>query len=276
MVSKSGLCILIVDLTSNSLSHQLQSSSNPIPVQPTLAPQPLPGETSNKLQVPEFGGSPVGFWVLIVSLALIVIISCIAIFWLLKHHEPSPAERARRRAKREAEKGSAEAVSTDEHSSDPRSLKERIGRFFGKSGWTKANDDIEIQRTSPDHSYQKPEGDKDEEEDPPYVATARSGYGGVPNDQHHEYHRDTRMSSTSTVQLSAPSYEHTPIISRGVDLPFEPPYRSESPQPDLDSPSSETSSPHTHRDERSFSVVSGDQTAPMRKFENGTKFMERI
>jgi len=223
--------------------------------------------------VPEFGGSPVGFWVLIVSLALIVIICCIAIFWLLKFHEPSPAERARRRAKRDAEKGAAEALSTGEHLTDPRSFKERIGRFFGRSGWTKAEDITEIQKTSPDEP-----GWRTEESDYPYIPTTRSGYGGVPNDQHHEYHRDTRMSSTSTVQLSAPSSEHTPIISRGVDLPFEPPYRSESPQHDLDSPPSEAHSTdeRPHQDERHFSVMSGDSATAMRKFENGTKFMEQI
>jgi len=250
------------------------SSSSQIPIQPTLAPQPLPVGGSNKLQVPEFGGSPVGFWVLIVSLALIVIICCITIFWLLKNHEPSSAERARRRAKRDAEKASAEAVSTDERSPDPRNLKGRISRFFGKNGWTKANDDIEIQKPPPDHSYWRTEGDK-EEGDPPYVPTTRLGYGGVPSDQHHEYHRDTRMSSTSTVELSAPSPEHTPIISRGVDLPFEPPYRYESPRPDLSPPASPTYERH-RRDERSFSVMSGHSTASMMKLENGTKFMEQI
>jgi len=257
-------------------------TSSPAPIQPTLAPQPPQGEASSKLEVPELGGSPVGFWVLVVSLALIVIICCIAIFWLLKHHEPTPAERARRRAKHDAEKASSEAVSTGEHSPDPRSFKERIGRFFGRGGWTKPNDDIEIQKTSPNRSDWRAEGDNLEdnleETDPPYVPTTRSGYGGVPNDQRHEYHRDSRMSSTSTVQLSVPSSEHTPIISRGVDLPFEPSYRSESPQPDLSPPPSEAPSVYERprRDERNFSVISGEDTAPMKKFENGTKFMEQI
>jgi len=238
---------------------------------------PMPDGASGKLETPRFGGSPVGFWVLVVSLALIVIISCIAIFWLLKKHELTPAERARRRAKRDAEKSAAEAVSTSEHSSDPRGFKERMGRFFGRTGWTKANDDIEIQKASSDNSDWKIGGDKSES-DSPYVQTTRSGYGGVPNDQHREYHRDTSLSSTSTVQLSAPSSEHTPIISRGVDLPFEPPYRSESPQPDFDLPPSEAPSmyerPHQH--ERDFSVRSGDSTTSMRRFDSGTKFMEQI
>jgi len=254
-----------------------QSTSSPIPIQPTLVPQPPPGEASSKLQVPRFGGSPVGFWVLIVSLALIVIICCIAIFWLLKKHEPTPAERARRRAKREAEKSAEEAASVSERSSDPRSLKERMGRFFGKSSWTKANDDIEIQNTSPDNSNWKTEGHKGES-DSPHIQTTRSGYGGVPNDQRLDYHPDSRTSSTSTVELSAPSSEHTPIISRGVDLPFEPPYRSESPQSDPSFPHSEATSTYegSHQSERGFSVRSGDHTAPMKKFENGTKFMEQI
>ena len=258
------------------LSHPCQSTSSRIPVQPTPAPQPLPDGASDRLQVPQFGGSPVGFWVLIVSLALIVIVCSIAIFWLLKHHEPTPAERARRRAKRDAEKAQAEAVSTSEYPSDPRSFKERIGRFFGRGGWTKADDDIEVQNKSLDNSGWRAERYQ-EESDPPYATTARSGYGGVPSDQPHEYHRDTRMSSTSTVQLSAPSSDHTPIISRGVDLPFEPPYRSESPQSDLSYASSEASMYERPRqDERSFSVMSGDQTASMRKLDNGTKFMEQI
>lgn len=256
------------------------SAPSSIPAQPTpvpQGPQPLPDEASDKLQVPHLGGSPVGFWVLVVSLALIVIICCIAIFWLLKTHEPTPAERARRRAKNDAEKASAEAVSTSEQSSNPRSLKERIARFFGRGGWTKANDDIEIQKASPDDSDWKPEVGN-EESDSPYIPTTRSGYGGVPSDQPHEYHRDTRMSSTSTVELSAPSAEHTPVISRGADLPFEPLYRSESPQPDLESPPSEASSVYERprQDERSFSVISGDSSASMRKFRNGTKFMEQI
>ena len=253
----------------------MQSTPSSVPVPPALAPQPSPGDMSNELQVPRFGGSPVGFWVLIVSLSVIVIACCIAIFWLLKTHEPTPAERARRRAKRDAEKGAAEAVSTGGPLPDPRNLKERISRFFGRSGWTKASDDIEIQKTSPDKPGWATTGGNEEV---PYIPTTRSGYGGVPHDQHDEYHRDTRMSSTSTVQLSAPSPEHTPIISRGLDLPFEPPYRSESPEPDLSPPPSEAHSEHerTRQDERSFSVMSGDSTAPMRKFDSGTKFMEQI
>lgn len=253
----------------------MQSTPSSVPVLPALAPSP--GDTSNELQVPQFGGSPVGFWVLIVSLSLIVIACCIAIFWLLKTHEPTPAERARRRAKRDAEKGAAEAVSTGKPLPDPRNFKERISHFFGRSGWKKAGDDIETQRTSSDKSGWTTKGDN-EEIDLPYIPTTRSGYGGVPRDQQDEYHRDTRMSSTSSVQLSAPSPDHTPIISRGVDLPFEPPYRSESPEPDLSPPPSESHSEYerTRRDERSFSVMSGDSTAPMRKFGSGTKFVERI
>ena len=227
--------------------------------------------------MPEFGGSPVGFWVLVVSLSLIVIICCIAIFWLLKRHEPTPSERARRRAKFDAEKASAEAVSTSERSSDPRGLKERIGRLFGRTSWTKTGDDIEIQGRSLDNSDWNTERDRGES-DSPYVQTTRSGYGGVPNDQQYEYEHGFRMSSTSTVQLSAPSPEHAPITSRGLDLPFEPPYRFESPQPDPSHPPSEASSLYerSHQSERSFSGRSGDDTAPMRKFENGTKFMEQI
>ena len=226
--------------------------------------------------MPQFGGSPVGFWVLVVSLALIVIICCIAIFWLLKTHEPTSAERARRKAKREVEKSSAEIVSTSE-GSNPRGLKERIGRFFGRGGWTKPNDDIEVQKAFPGDPDWKTEVDK-EDIDSSYFPTTRLGYGGVPSDLHHEYHRDTRMSSTSTVQLSAPSSEHTPIVSRGVDLPFEPPYRSESPQQDINSPPSEDSfvDEGSHQGEQDFSVISGDHAVPMRKFRNGTRFMEQI
>ena len=269
-----GACTLIADPTSDLLSL-MQSTPSSVPVPPALAPSS--GDTSNELQVPQFGGSPVGFWVLIVSLSLIVIACCIAIFWLLKTHEPTPAERARRRAKRDAEKGAAEAVSTGKPLPDPRNFKERISRFFGRSGWTKANDDIEIQKTFSHEPSWTTKGD-DEEVDPPYIPTTRSGYGGVPYDQHDEYHRGARMSSTSTVQLSAPSPEHTPIISRGVDLPFEPPYRSESPELGPSPPPSEIHSEYerTRQDERSFSVMSGDSTAPMRKFGSGTRFVERI
>ena len=259
--------------------HTYQSSSSTIPVhvQPTPVPQPPPGDAASRLQVPEFGGSPVGFWVLIVSLALIVIICCVAIFWLLKKHEPTPAERASRRAKLDAEKASAEAVSTSEYSPDPRSFRERMGRFFGMTSWTKPKDDIETQKAPSDDSDWKTEGDKDGS-DSPYFQTTRLGYGGVPNDQRDEYDRDSRMSSTSTVELSVPSSEHTPIISRGVDLPFEPPYRSESPQPDSNLPPPEVSSVHerSYQNERDFSVRSGDHTAPMSKFKSGTRFMEQI
>lgn len=266
---------MIAEPTPDSPSHSCQSTSNPIPAQPTQAPQPLSDEGVSRVQVPQLGGSSAGFWVLIVCLALIVIISCTAIFWLLKIHESTPGERARRRAKRDAEKALAETVSTGE-SSDPRSFKERIGRFFGRSGWTKAEDDIEIQKATPDEPGWRTKGDREETD--PYIPTTRSGYGGVPNDQYHEYQRDSGMSSTSTIQLSAPSPEHTPIISRGVDLPFEPPYRSESPQPDFCPSPSEVHSMYERprQDERSFSVMSGDHTAPMRKFKNGTKFMEQI
>jgi len=55
---------------------------------PAPEPQPFPGEGSNELQVPESGDSPVSCWVLVISLALIVVICCVAVFWLLRFHEP--------------------------------------------------------------------------------------------------------------------------------------------------------------------------------------------
>ena len=127
---------------------------------------------------------------------------------------------------------------------------------------------MEIQKTSLD-SDQKTQVDK-EEYDYPYPSTTRSGYGSVPSDQPHERHSDTRM---STVELYAPSPGHGPIISGGVDPPFEPPYRSESPQNDIDSSSSQGSSVYEEplQDQLNF-----PNTIPMKKLQDGTKFMEQI
>jgi len=188
-----------------------------------------------------------------------VIICCVAIFWLLKYHEPNSTERARRRAKRDAENSSAKLVSTSKRSFNP------FRSWTG--GQTKASD-LEIQKPPFDDSDRKLEVDKDEY-DYPYVSSTRSGYGSVPNDQHHEHHYDTRM---STVELHAPSPGHVPIISRGVDPPFKPPYKTESPPSDLEPPSLGSSVYQSlQQDERNFS-----NPISVGRFHNGTKFMEQI
>ncbi|KAF7297212.1 hypothetical protein MIND_00954300 [Mycena indigotica] len=61
----------------------------------TISKSLLPRDT------PRIGGSTGGFIGLVVGLSVIIVVSCIAIFWLLRHHEPSERDRAVRRERRE-------------------------------------------------------------------------------------------------------------------------------------------------------------------------------
>ncbi|KAK0210154.1 hypothetical protein DFS33DRAFT_261936 [Desarmillaria ectypa] len=67
------------------------------PLTDSLTRRGILGDALEKRGSPKIGGSVGGFIALVVSLSLIILISCIAIFFLLREGEPSDEERAARR-----------------------------------------------------------------------------------------------------------------------------------------------------------------------------------
>ncbi|KAK0455186.1 uncharacterized protein EV420DRAFT_587356 [Desarmillaria tabescens] len=67
------------------------------PLTDSLARHGILGDVLEKRGTPKIGGSVGGFIALVVGLSLIILISCIAIFFLLREGEPSDEERAARR-----------------------------------------------------------------------------------------------------------------------------------------------------------------------------------
>ncbi|OBZ75513.1 hypothetical protein A0H81_04880 [Grifola frondosa] len=97
------------------------------------APPPVAGQ---KQMVPEIGGSSGGFIALVVTLAAILLFSCVAIFFLLRNHSPTPYERQLRRARSLRHDYSSEAPV------GPIGLRDRIAQFFGRrrhAGWIRAS-----------------------------------------------------------------------------------------------------------------------------------------
>ncbi|KAA1477718.1 hypothetical protein DENSPDRAFT_844907 [Dentipellis sp. KUC8613] len=109
--------------------------------QPSPTPSPSPAHHDG---VPRIGGSTGGFIGLVVALSLIFIICSIAIYWLLRNHEPSARDRALRRHQSIRRKGAAHPIPIGLHEQDG-SLGEKLGGMFkGRrraGGWVQASGD---------------------------------------------------------------------------------------------------------------------------------------
>ncbi|EIW86136.1 hypothetical protein CONPUDRAFT_78618 [Coniophora puteana RWD-64-598 SS2] len=93
-----------------------------------------------KREIPEIDGSPAGFIALVVVLSVIILASCIAVFFLLRDHEPSDAQRAARRSRymREIER-EASTADGGPGSTAPPSLTERMKRIWRTKGYASAS-----------------------------------------------------------------------------------------------------------------------------------------
>ncbi|KAG2127323.1 hypothetical protein BD769DRAFT_763387 [Suillus cothurnatus] len=234
--------------------------------------------------VPEIGGSQGGFIGLVVALSVLILICCIAVFFLLRNHEPSDQDRTARRERYRRNHDNQEYDSTavtlghssfgdklrgmwaDRHSSGNRSGGRRGGR-----GWIQAGSGDEWEINSDhgeEHGAQQPMQ--------PFSRSFQEGpYGPqVPK----------MDSPLSDVESYAPLHYEDPYakgplhVTSPQRVTFA---RSQSPF----SQSSSPMSPGSHRDasvddeevrppdHRHFSTQS---STSVRTFEGGTKFIESL
>jgi hypothetical protein len=229
-------------------------------------------------EVPQLNGSSANFLALVISLSLFVFFSCVAIFWLLKYHQPTDQDRVKRKTELEATRTRAEAVNTSSQT-----MTGKIGSWFrtrdGKRGqWVRAANEEE------------------EEGSPiwrgrglPMVDRTDRPRGFAPSMDDKKI-RHSQSSSTSTVQMSP----ITPIPELGY-FPRSVPSPDSSVAPPVPSPRMSSYEGYLHGDPfRSMSTEIGEDwneegrhfsvqtpgTAEghmqMRKWDNGTRFQEVI
>jgi len=213
----------------------------------------------------------------VISLSLFVFFCCVAIFWLLKYHQPTEQDRVKRRAQLDATRARAQAVGTN-----PQTMTGKIGSWFR----TRDGERGQWVRTA---------SEEDEEGSPvwkgrelPMVDRSGRPRGFAPSVDDKK-NRHSQSSSTSTVQTSpitsipelgyfprsvpSPEPSVTSPVSSPRGSPFEghlrgDPFRSMS-----------TEIEDWDADGRHFSVQtfgSAEGHMPMKKWDNGTKFQEII
>ncbi|KAF9266560.1 hypothetical protein L218DRAFT_985672 [Marasmius fiardii PR-910] len=178
----------------------------------------LPGDEFSKRETPEIGGSSAGFIALVVCLVVIIVVSCTAIFFLLKHNDPSDAERAARRQRRYAHQS---LPSSSSYTYDPSSSPHK--------GWLSKVTDIFNKKTSTSSKSRKNINRGDG------LKLGGSSAGWVQAGSGDEWDTeisgdegDGRRSRTrDMVTAAGPSPLATPNpYSRGIDSPFTPPRES--------------------------------------------------
>ncbi|PCH38583.1 hypothetical protein WOLCODRAFT_161681 [Wolfiporia cocos MD-104 SS10] len=226
--------------------------------------------------IPEIGGSRGGFIALVVILATIFVSCCVAVFFLLRDHNPTPYERELRRARRlqRRETGSYEVPGGRP------GLKGRLARLFGRrqaEGWVRAGDGDEWDAA--DEPVRPAAGDVREYSRPESFTFVGGSVGtaGLPR-------VDQDMSSES-VELSVPEPAlDTSYASVGRDLYTDPftssPTSLERTETQNSDESTGPSHGHHTRDDSHFTVRTGMSDSvsvrSMQKFESGTKFKEAL
>ncbi|KAJ6542588.1 hypothetical protein B0H19DRAFT_1267833 [Mycena capillaripes] len=212
-----------------------------------------------KRDAPRIGGSEGGFIGLVVGLGVIILVSCVAIYILLRDHSPSQRDREGRRHDSRYPSETSRTASLK-----PRlPWSEKLGGLFGGGGGTAKRN------SKSGHGWIQASGDAWEADE---VERSRemSGLGQSldapfrpPVDP---YAAPPSSSSTDSVAYD-PAARYTPMPTS---------LRSDSPIPRSMSPES-TVHPHANPDpnsqSRQFSVESA---ASVRTFEGGTKFIEGL
>ncbi|KAH8100289.1 hypothetical protein BXZ70DRAFT_180623 [Cristinia sonorae] len=236
---------------------------------PVTQPTPASNNTSN---LPRIGGSFGGFIALVVSLAAIVVFSCIAIFILLYKYKPDPYERHYRQTmfgKREA--------SIYETPLGPQGMRAKfknlIGRGRKSEGWMRTGDGSEEWDASDRHilpgSYGRDSGDSDAPPmDSPFKPPPRAHQPSI-----------RRSDTSESIELSVPNASHTRDRD-DVIVPtstYSDPFTT-SHSPPSGEPVNTMAFPTSQEDADHFSVQSPGDGAlrSMRKFSGGTKFKEAI
>lgn len=230
--------------------------------------------------VPEIGGSQGGFIGLVVALSVLILICCIAVFFLLRNHEPSEQDRTARRERYRRNRDNQEHDSTaampglSSFGDKIRVMWEdrsRSGGRRGGRGWIQAGSGDEWE-TNSDHGEER-------RAQQPMQPFSRSFQEGPYSPQVPEM--DSPLSdaeSYAPMQYGDP-YAKGPLhVTSPQRVTFA---RSQSPL----SQSSSPMSPGSHRDpsmddeevrppdHRHFSTQS---STSVRTFEGGTKFIESL
>jgi len=213
--------------------------------------------------IPKIDGSSAGFIALVVALSSIVVISCVAVFFLLRNHKRDPYERHARRVL----SGKREAVNYETPTGPP-GIKAKLKGMFkvGKKreGWVRASsgddgeewdvgdDDAQMRtsRTTPSASFTPP---------------AR------PQPQ--------RSLTSDSIELSAPEVFPPPFNPMAVSIPreaapYSDPYTT-SPTAMVSTEAFPTSQAHSFP-EKQQGQNSADSGATTRTFESGSKFKENL
>ncbi|EGN96305.1 hypothetical protein SERLA73DRAFT_185993 [Serpula lacrymans var. lacrymans S7.3] len=244
-------------------------------------------------EVPKLDGSQGGFIALVVALSIIIVISCTAVFFLLRNHEPTEQERTIRRERSHRYREEPEFSTTVP-------LREKIGNMF--SFWNKKGVGRGLYSRRPtgrgwvqtgSGDEWEPESDhEDDAEIAPYPGRRTHHFG---NDDSSPS-SDHRMVDSPFRSPPSDSGLHPYITGSYVD-----PFSKESPRPNfsptesdidrsrspaLSSPGSLSASHVTsavlhessledgiHHNQRQFTAQSGTS---VRTFEGGTKFIESL
>lgn len=237
----------------------------------------------NRRAVPEIGGSQGGFIGLVVALSVLILICCIAVFFLLRNHEPSEQDRTARRERYHRNRDHQEHDSTAttpgpssfgdkirEMWADRRSNGGRSGGRRGGRGWIQAGSGDEWEIHS-DHG--------EERRQQPMQPFSRSFQEGSYGPQVPEMDSPLSDAESYAPMHYGDPYAKGPLhVTSPQRVTFA---RSQSPL----SQSSSPMSPGSHRDasmddeevrppdHRHFSTQS---STSVRTFEGGTKFIESL
>ncbi|OAX39477.1 hypothetical protein K503DRAFT_855999 [Rhizopogon vinicolor AM-OR11-026] len=227
-------------------------------------------------EVPEIGGSQGGFIGLVVALSVLILICCIAVFLLLRNHEPSEQDRAARRERyhRRYDRREHNTTSTQGISSFGEKLRGmwakgsssgRSGSRRGGRGWIQAGSGDEWETDSdrddergaqpmqpfPKPVYEAPYTGRIQETDSPLSDTTSALETYTPARYTSPYEKDS--SRKASPQGSPLPLSSSPILPRH--------------EADIEDDDEEVL-PHGHRH---FSTQS---STSVRTFEGGTKFIE--
>ncbi|KAJ7058095.1 hypothetical protein C8F01DRAFT_1255979 [Mycena amicta] len=226
----------------------------------------MPATTSIlRRDTPRIGGTTGGFIGLVVGLALIILVSSVAIFWLLRHHEPTERERALRRERRETSTPTAPASRREANVSAGSTWGSlsRMFRSHNGHGWIQASGDaweadeaereMGLQKLYQDTPFRPPVVD-------PYNDNSRptSSIVSYPLSEREREHDPPEIRWTPRFTASHSTFSDMNTIPRSAS-------------PESDHTVLQQQHPATQ--DRHTSI---DSLASIRTFEGGTKFVEGL
>ncbi|KIJ59730.1 hypothetical protein HYDPIDRAFT_32946 [Hydnomerulius pinastri MD-312] len=232
---------------------------------------------ATKRDVPEIDGSQGGFIGLVVALSILIVVCCLAVFFLLRNHEPTEQDRANRRERYRRHREEQDVGSSVPPASTFGSLGEKFKRIWSKNsssgrrggrGWIQAGSgdewEFDSDRGNPELAGGRAEGGqmqqfprRDVEDHARIIESplSESGSGFIPVHYTDPFSKESPTSHISPMQMS-PERSQSPL-SLGS------PREEASAEDDVDAP------PPDHRHLSSLSTTSVWTSA-------GSKFIEDI